>query len=291
MASRARRPQGPDDADLGRSLASLAEHLAYPATPDLAAAVRQRLSGGAAPAPAGHFWSGLVSWWSGSPRLRVALPALATLVLLVALVLGVSPRVRAAVAERLGLPGLTLKHVPALPPPLPAATPRDGASALGERLGLGQRVTLAEARRLAGFTLLVPGAPELGAPDEVFVSDVAVGRQVALVYHPRSGVPAVGEAGVAVLLTQFQGELRQDLAGKLLGPETRVETLSVGGSIGYWISGKPHAIFYRDATGQIRDDTLRLAGNTLIWNRDRLTLRLESGLSREQAVRIATSLR
>jgi hypothetical protein len=219
------------------------------------------------------------------------LPALAMLVLLMALVLGLSPQAWAVVAERLGLPGLTLRHVPALPPALPQATPGDGASSLGERLGLGQRVTLDDARRVAGFVVLVPSAPELGVPDEVYVLDVAVGRQVALVYRPRPGVPAAGETGIAVLLTQFQGEMRQDLAGKLLGPETRVETVAVGGSNGYWLSGRPHAIFYRDATGQVRDDTLRLAGNTLIWNRDRLTLRLESGLSREQAVQIAVSLR
>jgi hypothetical protein len=291
MGSRERRPHEPDEGDLSRALASLQEHLAYPETPDLARAVRERLAGAAAAAPAGGAWSGLARWWGSSPGLHMALPTLATLVLLVGLPLALSPQARAVVAERLGLPGLTLKHVPELPPPLPAATPSDGAPARGERLGLGQRVTLAEARRLAGFTVLVPETSELGAPDEVYVSDVAVGRQVALVYHPRPGLPQAGGAEVAVLLTQFQGELRQDLVGKLLGPATTVETLSVGGSMGYWIAGKPHAVFYRDAAGQIRDDTLRLAGNTLIWNRDRLTLRIESGLSREQALRIATSVR
>jgi len=49
--------------------------------------------------------------------------------------------------------------------------------------------------------------------------------------------------------------------------------------------------FYRDASGIIQTETLRLAGNTLIWEQDGVTFRLEAQVSREDALRIAASFR
>jgi hypothetical protein len=70
-----------------------------------------------------------------------------------------------------------------------------------------------------------------------------------------------------------------------------VEEVTVGGEPGYWFSGEPHFFTYIDADGQFREERTRLAGNTLIWQRGDLTLRLEGQLPKEEAVRIAESMR
>jgi hypothetical protein len=159
---------------------------------------------------------------------------------------------------------------------------------------LGERVTLVEAQARVGFPVLVPAS--LGAPDEVYVGAQPPGGQVALVYHPRPDLPAGGPAepaGAGLLLTQFRGDLNVDrgLIAKGLGPDTTIETVAVEGGAGLWIAGRPHSFFYRDASGQVRDETVRLAGNTLLWERDRLTLRLEGAATRDDALRIAIALR
>jgi hypothetical protein len=44
-----------------------------------------------------------------------------------------------------------------------------------------------------------------------------------------------------------------------------------------------------DAQGRPQSETTRLAANVLLWENNRLTLRLEGALSRDQAVEIAVS--
>ena len=70
-----------------------------------------------------------------------------------------------------------------------------------------------------------------------------------------------------------------------------VRSVTVGGEPGFFFSGEPHFFSYQDSTGQFREEQTRLAGNTLIWQRGELTLRLEGNLSAGQAVRIAESMR
>jgi hypothetical protein len=54
-----------------------------------------------------------------------------------------------------------------------------------------------------------------------------------------------------------------------------------------WIEGQPHTVLYRDSDGQVREERSRLAANTLLWEQSGLTLRLESSLSKDEAIRIA----
>ena len=77
---------------------------------------------------------------------------------------------------------------------------------------------------------------------------------------------------------------------KLVEPGTKVETVEVGGSPGVWVAGR-HVLAYRDRLGVFRQDTARLAGKTLIWQRGDVTLRLEGDLSKQEALRIARSAR
>jgi hypothetical protein len=207
-----------------------------------------------------------------SPRRTVR--ALAIACVLLALAVGTAfavPASRHAILEWLGLRGVTIERVVSLP----------GVPATAD-LALGEEVSLAQARRLLAFDLLVPEA--LGGPDEAYVDRTAPGGRVTLVYRDPQG-------GVAALLTEFRGDLAPELIGKLVEGNARARAVTVAeGSRGVFLSGGPHVVFYRDADGQIREETLRLAGNTLLWQRGDILLRLESGLSVDEALRVARSV-
>ena len=109
-------------------------------------------------------------------------------------------------------------------------------------------------------------------------------------YGPRPGLPA-GPTGHGALVGQFQGALDATLLGKSAGPATRIERTTVGSAPAIWIEGEAHFFFYRDPAGNILQETLRLAGNTLLWQRDGQLLRLEAQVSRERALEVAASFR
>jgi hypothetical protein len=271
--------------DLERALADLAASLEFPPTPDLATAVMARLDEApAAPAPpspaawARRWLAGLAGWR------RLAAAGLAV-VLLAAAVLVASPGTREAVARRLGLRGIGVE-LGGPPPPTVTTTP-------GGRLelGLGDRVTLEEARRRVAWPVLVPAAAGLGRPDAVYVNEaVPSGGRVDLVYRARPGLPPSPFTDVGLLVTEFQGQPTPEFLKKVTAMGV-VEQVTVGGEPGYWFSGEPHFFTYRDAAGTLREEQTRLAGNTLIWQRGDLTLRLEGELPKEEAIRIAESMR
>jgi hypothetical protein len=268
--------------DLERALADLAADLEFPPTPDLAAAVASRLDEAPAPAPARAPRRRRLAGVSGWRRLAVV--GLAA-VLLAAAVLVASPGTREAVARRLGLRGVGVELGG---PPPPTVTTRPG-----ERLdlGLGQRVTLEEARRRVGFPVLVPGAAGFRQPAAVYVNEaVPVGGRVDLVYRARPGLPASPFTDVGLLVTEFRGQPTPDFIKKVARAGL-VEEVTVDGQPGYWFSGEPHFFTYLDATGQVRDEQTRLAGNTLIWQRGDLTLRIEGEISRQEALALARSMR
>jgi hypothetical protein len=270
--------------DLDAALADLAASLQFPPTPDLAAAVAARLEEAPAPAPARRPPLGWLAGLAGWRRLAVAGMVAA---LLAAAVLVASPGTREAVARRLGLRGVEIRL--GGPPPTPPATTTGPPARID--LGLGQRVSLEQARRLVDFPLLVPTAGGLERPDAVFADRrLPAGGRVDLVYRARPGLPASPFTDVGLLLTQFRGGLTPDFVKKVTRMGV-VEEVSVGGEPGYWFTGEPHFFTYRDADGVFREEQTRLAGNTLIWQRGELTLRLEAQVSKEQALAIAGSLR
>jgi len=85
--------------------------------------------------------------------------------------------------------------------------------------------------------------------------------------------------------------LDEALFAKATGPGTRIEPVSVNGGQGYWLEGAPHVFFYRDPSGSVVNDTLRLAGNTLVWVQDGVTIRLEAQVTKERALQIAATFR
>ena len=297
------------DSELEQRLIDLGAGL-YPTTPDLATQVRHRLESDLAPrsfipAPVNHREETLTRGgmpagpgagdqgrsWPAGVRTSAIRPAfwLAAVLLLTAIVGGLVlvPEARKAIADRLGLQGVLIRWVDEVPTPAP--------SRVGAPLLLGRPVSLDDARTAVDFPVRVPAAAGFDAPPEIYLLDQDQGAMVSFVYPPGPGLPPTDETGVGALLTQFQGAADRDLIEKGLhndgAAETHLEAVSVDGEPAYWISGSPHAFFFvcYDA-GECRQERSRLAGNVLIWEQDGVTLRLESALSREDALAIAESV-
>ena len=146
----------------------------------------------------------------------------------------------------------------------------------------------------AGFALVIPTDPALGTPDQVYLRATPSSTAVSFVYTERAGIPTSPQAGVAAIVTEFSGgTVDQQFFGKVIDPGTTVEQVTVNGQPGFWIQGTPHFFFYRPSAnpGAVEQETLRLAGNTLIWEAGGLTYRLEANIAKEEALRIAESVR
>ncbi|HLZ68680.1 MAG TPA: hypothetical protein VKV26_02105 [Dehalococcoidia bacterium] len=275
-----RRPLS--DVELARALRELAGALAFPPEPELAARVRASLPQRRQARRPRPFWAPrpAAGWLAGAALLFVAL--------LAGLALLLSPSARNAVADRLGLRGVHITLAPSLTPhPRPSATPAGSPAATA--LQLGEPVSLAEAEAAAGFRVFVPAA--LGAPNAVYLDRSVPGGAVTLLYAPRPGLPPAATTGVGLLLSEFRGGIEPDFLGKGVSPGTTLTPLTVGGEAGWWLEGAPHVVFYHAPDGQVRQDRIRLAGNTLLWEHGALTLRLEANLARDAALRIAESAR
>jgi hypothetical protein len=125
----------------------------------------------------------------------------------------------------------------------------------------------------------------------VYVSGSPPGGRVAFAYRPRRGLPRAPGTQAGLLVTEFRGRQTTTLIQKTLGPGTTAEPVSVDGDRGLWISGRPHEFAYEDSQGVVHAETLRLAGNTLLWRHGDVLLRLEANLSKAAALRIARGLR
>ncbi len=273
------------DERLGAALADLGAHVAYPVMPELRSRVVARI---AEPRR--------VLWWRqlASPRYGFA-PALVTLALALVAVLVFSPEARATATDILRLRGVEIFRgpVPTLSPTpfrspgsIPSPTPTI------DQVSLGQLVTLDEARQRAGFPVVVPTDPALGSPDAVYVRAVQGSTAVSFAYRVRAGIPVSAQAGLSALVTELGGHLEPAILGKVVPQGTKLELLTVNGGAGAWMEGQPHEVFYTTTGGaSFINDTLRLAGNTLIWEQNGIVMRLEAQVDKATALRIAASFR
>ncbi len=260
----------PEATQLEQRLTLLRDEIEWPVTPALAARVLDRI---AAPAIARRPWF----------QSRWALAAAAMLVVLAALI-AYAPS-REAIANWINVHTI-FTRVTELPTPSPLPS-----GPLGKRLGLGNPTTLARAQSEVSWHILVPAS--LGQPDEVYLQlppDGPPQGEVTLVYKSRPGLKTSGQTGVAVLITEAGGKVDAQMFGKMLGPGTNLEEVTVNGHQGYWISGQPHVFFFIDANGNFRDETLRLATNTLLIDDNGIVIRIEGELTKAQALEIASSL-
>jgi hypothetical protein len=258
-----------DDRELERTLSDIGARLEITQR-DLWPAVRERIADGRAR-----------PWWSrlGLDR-RTLAPVAVTLAVILVVGFVLTPDLAARAAEVLGVPGVQIFRVRTNPPP----SPTTGASVTFP----GQRAaSVAEASRLTGFAVREPAT--LGAADEIWV-ELAPAR-VTLVYRSRQDLPVTTLPGIGALIVEFKGSLDAPILGKAIGPGTTLEAVPLrSGNAAYWLAGQPHQFFYRDATGAIQPETLRLAGNTLLWDAGGTTYRLEAQVTREEAIRIASSV-
>jgi hypothetical protein len=170
-----------------------------------------------------------------------------------------------AVRDWLGLSSVEVKRVPKPLPQVP-----------GAKLSLGTRVPLDTARAKLGFAPLLPSG--LGEPT-VYYEPFPPGGQLGLAY--RDGI----------LVTEVQGRLETQFLAKFLPPGTAADELRIDGEPALWIHGSPHQYAYADKTGEIRTDSVRTAGDVLLWRRGGLLIRIEGARSKQQAVAIARSAR
>jgi hypothetical protein len=164
----------------------------------------------------------------------------------------VTPPVRAAVAEWLDIGGVEAVQVPSGP-----------TSAPGPPEVAGQ-LTLAEALRTAGFAPVVPAA--LGPPEHVQAS----AGFVAMSWKTAAGV---------VRLEQFRAEPQPYYFKKYYSELEYVPSID-----GYWFS-TPHDLVLVKKNGA--EQTVRVAGPTLVWVRDGVTFRIEGVPEKDRAVELA----
>ena len=151
-----------------------------------------------------------------------------------------------------------VREVPSLPPAEPGPD-------------LGARLSLPDARARAGIAAPWPRA--------------LAGAH----FHAVEG--EFRAAGGGILFTAIRGDVPFEFVEKLLGPGTSATEVRVGDGRGIWISGKPHAFLLRRAGAVIEEEPLRLAGNTLLWPRGDLVLRIEGARTLPAALRLAESVR
>lgn len=270
--------------DLERSLAELAERVEIPNGDVLVRDVMRRIG-----EPERRPTIGRV------PRLAGALAAVVVAVVVVL------PGPRHAVARWLGFdsvriePGVTVPTTitPATSTPAtstPAASTSTTLTSTTEvrpELGLAPGVSIEVAMSQTG--LPDPTPTLLGDPQSVHVAQPPDSGQIILVYAPSDLVPQSNVTGVGALVSVLPAQIDEGFFRKTLGTTATVQPVDVDGAVGYWIEGAPHQLMF-ESGNEVLQDTLRLATNTLLWQRDGHVYRLEADIDLETAVRIAKTV-
>ena len=268
-------------------LIEVTRRFSYPPTPDVAEAVMKRLESGGRP----------------RARMRSAWAVTGLLVLLLAVLLFAVPSVRAEIVRffqvgvvRIFPADATQTAIPASPQVPSTATPATSLegtrtpqatttplSSQSEPLysitasGLAGETSLEVARDSLPFPIRLPEyPPDLGAPDRVFLQE---NDQMVILAWTESDNPdearlSLHEIGPeSVIIGKFEPRVIQET--------------QVSGNYAVWVEG-PYLV-------QLTNDTYNwrrlMEGNTLIWEEKKITYRLETDLSLEEAVKIAESLK
>ncbi|MDQ3930846.1 MAG: DUF4367 domain-containing protein [Chloroflexota bacterium] len=264
--------QNPEnDMYFDRPLKEYARSFSYPPTPDIAAAVRERLAservmGKRATAPA-------------RPRLAWVVVVVVVLSLAAALL---TPDVQAFVRYLLRIGSVDIVLV--TPTPTVFTTPGTPAPTQLPTVleNLEGRTTLLAARTRARFPLKTPSyPPDLGLPDLVYLQD------------PRSMIVFVWlddqQPGKARLsLIEFVEGV--GLADKMVNNPEVVEPVTVNGHDGAWVRGPHYLVFVKPGNTTEFEQHMLVEGNVLLWEEDNITYRLEADLPKEEVIKIAESL-
>ena len=240
--------------DLERALTELGRRIAVPAAPDLVPAVLARIEPQRV-RPHPRRW-----------MLAIALVVLAAFAATLAI-----PDARSALFRVLHIGGEQIELVDELP----AVTPQPPE--LDLELALGQISTLEQAHAEAGFD--IRELPE--APDRVYLG--ARGTVWFLYGTPQN---------VRLLIAQTPGARVDEpfILKKLATSGTRIEEVSVEGAPAFYLSGSPHLVLLLDDSGEVIEESVRLARNVLVWEANGVTFRLEGDFTRDEALNLAGSL-
>jgi hypothetical protein len=272
--------------DLERSLVELAQRLQIPSGDQLAGAVVARVG-----EPARR--------QVGRTAVRLAFALLVVLGLLVAIV----PGPRRVVARWLGFDSIKIETGVTLPVTatrvtttivtVPSVTPVGTVAAdtttTTEVLALDIGASLSIGQAMSRTGLPDPTPTLLGAPQSIHVVQPPSAGQIIEVYSPSDLVPPSKVTGVGALVSVWPGKIEEGYFVKGLGEGTTVTSVDVSGSPGYWIEGQPHEVFF-SIDGETQGDTMRLATNTLLWQREGRVYRIEADITVETAQRIAASI-
>jgi hypothetical protein len=166
------------------------------------------------------------------------------------------------------VPGVRIKHVEQLPEIPYTEPPAYGAPS-----------TLEQARRAVRFEIALPRG--LGDPDGLLLDRDRSGSGVVTAIYG-------GEEEAQLVLTQWIGG--PVLFDKLLTFDMSARFVDVDGAQGIWIEDDEHAVFYGGLGNEDRVGGY-LSGNVLVWQRGRVTYRVEAGVPLDRALEMARSLR
>jgi hypothetical protein len=238
-----------DDEQLGRTLHALEPMLVKHRGPDVTGGVTDAIRSGRRPR---HRLSS---------RVRLAILIAAALLLLAT----------AAAAARLVIDvgGIRIEP-PVTSSPAPSGPPLNGPA-------LGEPMSFAQAQAVAGFHAIIPRA--LGRPDRVWLSpgDEPGSLLLAMSWFPRPGLPRIPGTPFGASLIEVHGTA--DLVAKHV--ETRFVELAASGA--YWIHTEHEVELL---TGN-QTRVFVVTGNVLIWQDGAFALRLETNLSKADALDLA----
>jgi hypothetical protein len=246
--------------DLEAALTDLADHLDHPAGDDLAGAVLRRIS-----SPEPH---------RSPSRSRTLLVLAAAIVVIVATLFAIAPA-RRAIADWLGIGAVEVVRTEHPLPPGSSALTVPGAPDAPPSGAVAQR--LAAARKLVSFTIAEPHGAAVGALLGVDSDSRVPGGLVALRYK-------------GFTLVEIATARNGPTVAKFIDPEARLESVTVAGRPGMWITGA-HQIGYLNRAGNVETETVRRSGPVLLWARAGVTYRIE-GIPRLAAAQaIAATIR
>jgi len=263
--------------DLERSLEQLAGRIELPDTSWLADDVLRRVT----ERPGRH------------ARRRVPLVACLVAAAIVVLVIAL-PGPRRAVARWLGFESVRIEPGVTVPTTTTTTATRatSGASSVvtsvEPNIDLGPAVSIGEAESQTGMPDPTPAV--LGAPQSIHVVEPPKSGQILLVYSPSDLVPQSDVTGVGALVSVMPAHIESGFFRKTLGTDSTVRPVDFDGVHAFWIEGSPHQLFFEVGQDQVAQDTLRLATNTLLWERDGHLYRLEADVPLATAVKIARSI-
>lgn len=246
-----------DDVTFEQLLTNGAQAVAYPPTPSLRAGVMAAV---AAPA--------------AKPRLSRpgfgAAFAAATAIVVLALTFAL-PSSRGALADFFGIEGSKVEPIPTAAPgvtPTALPTPADID-------GLASPSTLGDAAVALGFAPALPGG--YSAPTSVYLVEYT--QPVAILRY--------GEFDLWE--TRLQGDA---FVGKGTTDDATVDEFTLASGVpARWISGGEHLVQFYDANGRAIERSQRtVSRNTLIWRTSYAFYRIETELSRADAVVIAETM-